>query len=80
MSDKSDGIVWKIKLVLSHPISPEPKHPLAIEWVGSASAHQPMPVVQKTIAMLAGKRFLVVEDEPLVARKLPRFWNRQVPK
>ena len=70
MAVKSDGIVWEITLLLSHPVAAESKNALATKLTAGAEADQPMQEVHKPMARLAGKRFLVVEDEPLVALEI----------
>jgi PAS domain S-box-containing protein len=70
MSVTRDGIAWEITMVLSHPLVAEPNHTLATELPIGASAGQALQASHKPMARLAGKRFLVVEDEPLVALEI----------
>jgi PAS domain S-box-containing protein len=65
MSVGAEGIRWDIALPLHGP-TPDDAH-RSPESIGGVPASQRAPVAQQTPAKLAGKRFLVVEDEPLVA-------------
>jgi CheY-like chemotaxis protein len=70
MSVTRDGISWEITLALSHPTAAESKQTPATELPIGPSTAQPMREARKPKARLAGKRFLVVEDEPLVALEI----------
>ena len=61
------GIAWEITLTLAHSMASGQKASNPDELVGSASPDQRTPAVLKAPGDLVGKRFLVVEDEPLVA-------------
>jgi signal transduction histidine kinase/DNA-binding response OmpR family regulator/anti-sigma regulatory factor (Ser/Thr protein kinase) len=63
MSIETEGVVWNITLPLREH---QPVKSSAAEFVSSA-AHEAVTLVEKETPRLAGKRLLVVEDEPLVA-------------
>jgi CheY-like chemotaxis protein len=63
MSIEAEGVVWNITLPLGEH---QPMKSSAAEFV-SAAAHGVATSVGKDMPRLAGKRVLVVEDEPLVA-------------
>jgi two-component sensor histidine kinase len=67
MSSTRDGIVWEIALPLARPAASEGAPSLAAELVNGASPDAQMQAVQKAPGKLVGTRFLVVEDEPLIA-------------
>jgi PAS domain S-box-containing protein len=67
MSVGTDGVLWEITLPLPKPISAGGRTSRAPEVISSASAPQHTQVDRTTPAKLAGRRFLVVEDETLVA-------------
>lgn len=71
MSFGDDGLVWEIRLALSRPVVQE-SDALAGGVRGGASVDPPIHVVEKTNGGLSGKRFLVIEDEPLVALEIAR--------
>jgi signal transduction histidine kinase/DNA-binding response OmpR family regulator len=66
ISVTDDGIVWEITMALAQPVAPQDAGARSAELV-SGSEPRPIEVVQEAPGELAGKRFLVVEDEPLVA-------------
>ena len=65
MSVESTGVAWTISL-------PLPESPVALSHMGAASAGDagPLRSVEEQRLPFAGKRLLVVEDEPLVALDL----------
>ena len=63
MSIEAEGVVWNIALPLSEH---RPMKSSAAEFA-SGAAHGVATSVEKDTPRLAGKRILVVEDEPLVA-------------
>ena len=63
----TDGIRWEITLPLPGPIAGPARASHAPEMIGGVSAPLRARVAKRKPARLAGKRFLVVEDEPLVA-------------
>ena len=66
MSVETEGIVWNISIPLPQPVeSYTTAKPSAGEFSGASRA-EAAPTVSAH-AKLTGKRFLVVEDEPLVA-------------
>ena len=69
LSLEADGVVWEIALPL--PRAATFSRSQAENFTAAARNSQPAAhetrVVEKALARLAGKRFLVVEDEPLVA-------------
>jgi signal transduction histidine kinase/DNA-binding response OmpR family regulator len=67
MSVTSDGIVWEITLPFARPIASDEGASLAAELVHGASKDRPTSIVQRLPGRLVGRRFLVVEDEPLIA-------------
>jgi PAS domain S-box-containing protein len=70
MTAGADGVGWEIVLPLPHPAVPNrPAMSSASEFAGTA-ARQPAPAAGKAPKRLAEKRFLVVEDEPLVALEM----------
>jgi CheY-like chemotaxis protein len=64
MSASADGIVWDIELPL--PTVPSPALRV-IDVVKSEPSRRTFEMAQPASGRLAGKRFLIVEDEPLVA-------------
>lgn len=65
-----EGVVWEITLQLSRPFAThEARSRSASELVGPPR-RQLVPVADRPRGKLEGKRFLVVEDEPLVALDL----------
>jgi two-component sensor histidine kinase/CheY-like chemotaxis protein len=64
MSIEAEGLVWNITLPLREH---HPTKSLATESVSGAVAHDPPASAEKSASKLGGKRFLVVEDEPLVS-------------
>ena len=69
MLTTADGVVWEITLQLPRPLAQSATSRSAPELV-DATLHQQMQVTDKAYGKLAGKRFLVVEDEMLVALAL----------
>jgi two-component sensor histidine kinase len=69
MLTTADGVAWEIALQLPRPPAPSAASGSAPELVGE-TLHQQVPVTDKAYGKLAGKRFLVVEDEMLVALAL----------
>jgi signal transduction histidine kinase/DNA-binding response OmpR family regulator len=67
MSVEVDGVAWDITLPLPRPISTKAR-PQPV--LNGAPARQGVQGVPKPSGKLDGKRFLVVEDEPLVALDL----------
>ena len=67
MSVGIDGVLWEVTLPLPEPIATDPSTSPAPEMISSMSTHQRMQVAKKAPGKLAGTRFMVVEDEPLVA-------------
>jgi PAS domain S-box-containing protein len=67
MSVRTDGILWEITLPLPKSIAADARKSRAPEVISSVLASQRTHVAKRTPARLAGRRFLVVEDEPLVA-------------
>jgi len=80
MLTTADGVVWEITLQLRRPLTNnEMMSPNASELV--RPGRQPPPVIDLPRGRLAGKRFLVVEDEPLVALDLSaglQEWGAEV--
>jgi two-component sensor histidine kinase len=69
LSLEADGIIWEITLPLPRSAASnvsQAERSAASGHSGTAPRPQ-VRVVEKAVARLAGKRFLVVEDEPLVA-------------
>jgi PAS domain S-box-containing protein len=69
LSLEADGIIWEITLPLPRSAASnvsQAERSAASGHSGTAPRPQ-VRVVEKALARLAGKRFLVVEDEPLVA-------------
>jgi PAS domain S-box-containing protein len=66
MSVEAEGVVWNITLPLREPVESYRSKPSASDFVGSG-LHQQVSPAERAPARLAGKRFLVIEDEPLVA-------------
>jgi CheY-like chemotaxis protein len=67
MSVGADGVLWKIVLQLPQPDATDESTSRAPGMITGVSAPQPLNRAMKTPAKLAGWRFLVIEDEPLVA-------------
>jgi PAS domain S-box-containing protein len=67
MSVGADGVLWKIVLPLPQPDAADESTSRAPGMITGVSAPQPLNGAMKTPAKLAGWRFLVIEDEPLVA-------------
>jgi CheY-like chemotaxis protein len=67
MSVGTDGVLWEITLALPRPIVTSATTSRAAEMIRSVSAPQRTHVAMKEPGKLVGKRFLVIEDEPLVA-------------
>jgi PAS domain S-box-containing protein len=65
MSVRTEGVVWEITLPLPRPIAADAR--TSPEMISRASASQHTHAAKRTLARLGGRRFLVVEDEPLVA-------------
>jgi signal transduction histidine kinase/DNA-binding response OmpR family regulator len=65
-----EGITWKISLTLRRPDAHQESNRSQSELVTSAAARQRLGVRPKPSAPLAGLRFLVVEDETLIALEL----------
>jgi two-component sensor histidine kinase len=65
----ADGVAWEITLQLPRPLAQSAASRSALELVDE-TLHQQMPVTDKAYGKLAGKHFLVVEDEMLVALAL----------
>jgi PAS domain S-box-containing protein len=66
MLTTAEGVVWDITLRLPRPLAQSATPQAAPELV-STPGRQQIKAVHKLHGKLAGKRFLVVEDEPLVA-------------
>lgn len=68
VSADSAGITWKITLPLPGPSAPNESSSgsLATENIAASISHEEARTVNSPLVKLAGKRFLVVEDEPLV--------------
>jgi two-component sensor histidine kinase len=66
MSVEAEGIVWNITIPLPQPVESYRTAKSSAGEFGSASCTE-APTARKAPAKLTGKRFLVVEDEPLVA-------------
>jgi PAS domain S-box-containing protein len=66
MSVEAEGIVWNITIPLPQPVESYRTAKSSTGEFGSASRTE-APTARKAPAKLTGKRFLVVEDEPLVA-------------
>jgi CheY-like chemotaxis protein len=69
MLTTADGVAWEITLQLPRPLAQSAASRSALELVDE-TLHQQMPVTDKAYGKLAGKHFLVVEDEMLVALAL----------
>jgi CheY-like chemotaxis protein len=69
---EAEGISWVIMLPLPlpHPIGADGARQFAPQVVSSGAGRQRLQMAEKTTGKLAGARFLVVEDEPLVALDL----------
>ena len=69
---EAEGISWVIMLPLPlpHPIGADGARQSAPQVVSSGAGRQRLQMAEKTTGKLAGARFLVVEDEPLVALDL----------
>jgi PAS domain S-box-containing protein len=68
---KPEGITWEIALALPHSTIPDASFGLLeSELMGPMTEQQGKPAPAKRRAILAGRRFLVVEDEALVALDL----------
>jgi PAS domain S-box-containing protein len=67
MSVGTDGVHWEITVQLPGPIAGDEVKPGASETVRSVSMTQHTHIGKRSSAKLAGRRLLVVEDEPLVA-------------
>jgi PAS domain S-box-containing protein len=67
MSVGTDGVLWEITLPLPNSIAADGRTSRAAEMISSVSAAQRTRVTNRAPARLAGRRFLVIEDEPLVA-------------
>lgn len=65
MSVGADGIIWQILLPLPEAIAGSA--PIAPEMIASRPVQPIVQVVPPTPSALAGRRFLVVEDEPIIA-------------
>ena len=66
MSVGKDGVLWNVTLPLPGPTATDATS-RPPEMISSTSTRQRMHVAKKAPGKLAGQRFLVVEDEPLVA-------------
>jgi two-component sensor histidine kinase len=66
MLTTAEGVVWDITLRLPRPLAQSATSQAAPELV-STPGRQQIKVADRPHGKLAGKRFLVVEDEPLVA-------------
>jgi PAS domain S-box-containing protein len=69
MSTTADGVAWEITMQLSRPLRKNETTILSPSELVCGSGNQPLRLMD-TPRGLAGKRFLVVEDEPLVALDL----------
>jgi PAS domain S-box-containing protein len=69
MAIAAEGLDWEIELPLPLPLA-RPAKPRAAELIASTTPPKTPRPVNDEPARLAGKRFLVVEDEPLVALDL----------
>lgn len=69
MLTTADGVAWEIALQLPRPLAPSAASRSAPELVDE-TLHQQVPFTDKACGKVAGKRFLVVEDEMLVALAL----------
>jgi two-component sensor histidine kinase/DNA-binding response OmpR family regulator len=67
---EADGISWDIVLPLAQLMPANGDNKFAAGFVSSKPARQNPQLVQKSSGKLAGMRFLIVEDEPLVALEL----------
>jgi CheY-like chemotaxis protein len=63
---EAEGVVWDITLCLPRALAQSATSQARSDFA-STPAHQQIKLADKPIGKLAGKRFLVVEDEPLVA-------------
>ena len=68
MSIEASGIIWEITIPL--PANVPPLEPTPTTQVIDVALPDQAPAAGKPPALLAGNRFLVVEDEPLVAMDL----------
>ena len=64
LSASADGIIWDIELPLPTPPAPPSR---VTDVLKSEPSRLALEVAQRSSGKLAGKRFLIVEDEPLVA-------------
>ena len=64
LSASADGIIWDIELPLPTPPAPPSR---VTDMLKSEPSRLALEVAQRSSGKLAGKRFLIVEDEPLVA-------------
>jgi CheY-like chemotaxis protein len=69
MLTTADGVAWEIALQLPRPLAQSSASRSTPELVDE-TLHQQMHVMDKAYGKLSGKRFLVVEDEMLVALAL----------
>jgi signal transduction histidine kinase/CheY-like chemotaxis protein len=67
MSATGNGLVWEISLPLPGPTSSEEVATAAVELAPDAKQNVGSQAVPKCAVAVAGKRILVVEDEPVIA-------------
>ncbi len=67
MTVDADGVAWEIPLPLPHAADPNRPPMASAAEFASIAARRPAPAAGNAPNRFAEKRFLVVEDEPLVA-------------
>ena len=70
MLTTAEGVVWEITLQLSRPLASNETRSRSVSELIGPSQRKLVPVASRPRGKLEGKRFLVVEDEPLVALDL----------